>query len=69
MAMGQLSTNELCHFGNENNIGSWGLGDYICFTDPDNHIGFGYTPIRRTTATSISEEPKRLVDALYSVLA
>jgi len=65
VTMGLLLNIEFNYFGREGNIGSAGAGG---FADPDNHLPFGYTPVRMTTGSGLGNEPRRLIDALYASL-
>jgi CubicO group peptidase (beta-lactamase class C family) len=66
VAMGFLLNIDFNYFGREGNVGSAGAGGFVVFADPENHITFGYTPVRMTTGAGIGDEPRRLVEALYN---
>lgn len=54
------------YFGRPQNFGSAGAGGFTGFADPVKHISFAYTPVRMTSVKGLGDEPRRLVDALYS---
>ena len=66
VTMGFLLNIDFNYFGKEGNVGSAGAGGFVGFADPENHISFGYTPVRMTSGAGVGDEPKRLVDALYA---
>ena len=68
VAMGFLLNIDFNYYGREGNFGSAGAGGFVGFADPENHISFGYTPVRMTSGAGVGNEPRRLVDALYGCL-
>ena len=68
VTMGLLLHQDFNYFGREGNFGSAGAGGYTVFADPDSRLSFGYTPVRFTTGSGLGDEPKMLIDALYSCL-
>jgi len=68
VTMGLLLNIDFNYFGREGNIGSAGAGGFLGFADSENHLSFGYTPVRMTTGEGLGDEPRRIVDAMYACL-
>jgi CubicO group peptidase (beta-lactamase class C family) len=66
VTMGLLNSIDFNYFGRPENFGSAGAGGFTGFADPVKHIAFAYTPVRMTSGAGLGDEPRRLVDALYS---
>ena len=66
VTLGLLNSIDFNYFGRAENFGSAGAGGFTGFADPVNHISFGYTPVRMTSGEGLGDEPRRLVNALYT---
>ena len=67
-AMGLIHSTPFSYFGRAGNVGSAGAGGHTVFVDPDYRLTFAYTPNRYTSGEGLGDEPRRLIDALYTCL-
>ena len=65
VALGLLLDCDFTHFGREGNVGSAGAGGYTVFADPASCVAFGLAPNRCTSGSSLGDESRLFVDALF----
>jgi len=69
VSMGYVHNGKFSYYGpNPRSFGTLGSGGYGVFADPDRRMSFAYTPVRFTSGYGLGDQPRRLIDVLYTLV-
>ncbi len=69
VSLGYVHNGKFSYYGpNPKSFGTIGSGGYGVFADPDRRMSVAYTPVRFTSGYGMGEQPRRLIDVLYTLV-